>query len=365
MSTSPIDAPLTLSSPPTGSGSKDVNKPFKVRSELLASTRLASKAQLLHHTRSLSIQVIAHEVFLLVIACTKCFAVANKDPPMIGILGGGNVGTTVIMTLLANGYRAERMALSTRQPDRIPRCEALKAPSALPMFQLVPRYYDNARLARESDILIFCMPPSQLKSVTIQIRHSLAANAGAPPLVISALCGVTDHTLSKACGSQAVVRVQPEVTKIASLWHEQHEEHADEEQPVDTRLASLSMNLPDYQKGMAGRDQQLLPLRLAAEAIAPQREDVRNLMQAFCLLCRRAWSQAMSTEGIGKVLFGDKNEVVMESLGQVLSDSNGEQQRQNEDSNNPFVSSNWPLEWEQDLVDLQAQLALHALQHST
>ncbi|ETL26494.1 hypothetical protein L916_19847 [Phytophthora nicotianae] len=73
----------------------------------------------------------------------------------------------------------------------------------------------------------------------------------------------------------------------------------------------------------------------------------------------------MSTEGIGKVLFGDKNEVVMESLGQVLSDSNGEQQRQNEDSNNPFVSSNWPLEWEQDLVDLQAQLALHALQHST
>ncbi|ETN15469.1 hypothetical protein PPTG_06736 [Phytophthora nicotianae INRA-310] len=332
MSTSPIDAPLTLSSPPTGSGSKDVNKPFKVRSELLASTRLASKAQLLHHNRSLSIQVIAHEVFLLVIACTKCFAVANKEPPMIGILGGGNVGTTVIMTLLANGYRAERMALSTRQPDRIPRCEALKAPSALPMFQLLRQ--------------------CTLKSVTIQIRHSLAASAEAPPLVISALCGVTDHTLSKACGSQAVVRVQPEVTKIASLWHEQHEEHADEEQPVDARLASLSMNLPDYQQGMAGRDQQLLPLRLAAEAIATQREEVRNLMQAFCLLCRRAWSQAMSTEGIGKVLFGDKNEVVMESLGQVLSDSNGEQQRQNEDSNNPFVSSNWPLEWEQDLVDL-------------
>ncbi|ETK73056.1 hypothetical protein L915_19964 [Phytophthora nicotianae] len=47
----------------------------------------------------------------------------------------------------------------------------------------------------------------------------------------------------------------------------------------------------------------------------------------------------MSTEGIGKVLFGDKNEVVMESLGQVLSDSNGEQQRQNEDSNNPFHST--------------------------
>ncbi|EEY62804.1 uncharacterized protein PITG_15227 [Phytophthora infestans T30-4] len=297
-------------------GSKEPNKPFEIRAELLASTRLAPKTQLLYHTRSLSIQVIAHEVFLLILACTKCFAAANREPPLIGILGGGNVGTTVLMTLLANGYRADRMALSTRQPDRIPRCEALKAPSALPMFQLVPRYYDNARLARESDILILCMPPSQLKSVTIQIRHALAANADAPPLVVSALCGVTHHTLSKACGSQAVVRVQPDVVKIASQWR------------------------------VADRDQQPLSLRLAAEAIAPQREDVRNLVEAFCLLCRRAWGDEMSPAVLGHVLFGDKSAMHVEN------------------TNVPLVVSSWPLEWEHDLTDLQKQLAVHTLQHS-
>ncbi|KAF4027477.1 NADP oxidoreductase coenzyme F420-dependent [Phytophthora infestans] len=367
--TSPIDA---LSSPPAtapmANGSKEPNKPFEIRAELLASTRLAPKTQLLYHTRSLSIQVIAHEVFLLILACTKCFAAANREPPLIGILGGGNVGTTVLMTLLANGYRADRMALSTRQPDRIPRCEALKAPSALPMFQLVPRYYDNARLARESDILILCMPPSQLKSVTIQIRHALAANADAPPLVVSALCGVTHHTLSKACGSQAVVRVQPDVVKIASQWRDQHKENGEEEEETvcvpRSRVqvsTSLSQNLSEYQQGVADRDQQPLSLRLAAEAIAPQREDVRNLVEAFCLLCRRAWGDEMSPAVLGHVLFGDKSAMVLADLEREPLDS---KKQHVENTNVPLVVSSWPLEWEHDLTDLQKQLAVHTLQHS-
>ncbi|KAG2784885.1 hypothetical protein PC129_g9426 [Phytophthora cactorum] len=374
ISTSSLDAPLPLSSPPssapTGSGSsgKDLNKPFNIRAELLAPTRLPPKAQLLHYTRSVSNQVIAHEVFLLVLACTKYFVAANKEPPLIGVLGGGNVGTTVVMALLANGYRAERMALSTRQPDRIPRCEALKAPSALPMFQLVPRYYDNARLARESDVLVFCMPPSQLKSVAIQIRHALAANADSPPLVISALCGVTHQSLSKACGSQAVVRVQPDVMKIASLWSGQQEENDNKGEfasdfPNLVQMPSSILSSSDYQQKMADRDQQRLPLRLAAEAIAPQREDVRNLVQALCLFCRRAWTQDMSVVALGKVLFGDKSKTVMVTLGQVLSDINGEHQHQNEETVTPLVLTNWPVEWEQDLIELQKQLAAQALQN--
>lgn len=283
-STPPLgESPLPLASPsssaPAGSGgnSNDFNKPFTIRAELLAPTRLAPKAQLLLRSRSQSIQVIAHEVFLLVVACTKCFAAADNQPPRIGILGGGSVGSTVVMTLLANGYRAEWMALSTRQPDRIPRCEALKAPSALPMFQLVPRYHDNARLARESDVLVLCMPPSQLKSVAIQIRHALAANVDAPPLVISALCGVTHQSLSKACGSQAVVRVQPDVAKIASQWHDQqHQQNGKEEESTSVlpsrsqTPAGLSLNSADYLFNMSERDRQPLPLRLAAEAIGKQ-----------------------------------------------------------------------------------------------
>ncbi|KAL4174334.1 hypothetical protein KRP22_006272 [Phytophthora ramorum] len=276
MPSSPLAASLPRSPPPsapTGSG-KDLKKPFKIRAELLAPTRLAPKSQLLQHTRFLSIQVIAHEVLLMVLACTKCFAAAGNQPPRIGIVGGGSVGTTVVMTLLANGYRAEQIALSTRQPDRIPRCEALKAPSALPMFQLVPRYYDNARLARESDVLVLCMPPSQLKSVVIQIRHALAANSDAPPLVVSALCGVTHQSLSKACGSQAVVRVQPDVSKIASHWREGQEKQNDMKEPesispsrAQTSLDSAFEHGVTLQSAPASRDLEPLSLRLAVEAL--------------------------------------------------------------------------------------------------
>ncbi|KAG7381515.1 Pyrroline-5-carboxylate reductase 1, mitochondrial [Phytophthora pseudosyringae] len=372
--TSPIGSTLALSNPPpsvsagTGSSSKELNKPFKIRAELLTPTRLAPKAQLLLHTRSLSIQVLAHEVFLLVLACSKCFAAANKQPPRIGILGGGSVGTAVVMTLLANGYRAERMALSTRQPDRIPRCEALKAPSALPMFQLVPRYYDNARLARESDVLVLCMPPAQLKSVAIQVRHALAANADAPSLVISALCGVTHQSLSKACGSQAVMRVQPDVAKIARLWHDQQHQNDKEDDSTGTLSsrtqtpAGMPVSFADYQQNAGERDRQPLPLRLAAEAIAPHRDDVRNLLQAFAMFCRRAWNPDVRVDALDQVLFGGKSEIVIATIGQVSAgDSGGQQQEERVRAKTPLEVPTWPEEWEQDLNELQEQLAANAL----
>ncbi|KAL3664064.1 hypothetical protein V7S43_010950 [Phytophthora oleae] len=357
-------AAISPPSSPSGNGgtsndAKNVKKPFKIRAELLAPTRLAPKAQLLHHTRSLSIQVIAHQVLLLVLACTKCYTAASKDPPRIGVLGGGSVGTAVVMTILTNGYRADRIALSTRQPDRIPRCEALKAPSALPMFQLVPRYYDNARLARESDILVLCMPPSQLKSVTIQIRHALAANVKTPPLVISTLCGVTQQSLTKACGSEVVVRVQPDVAKIASQWHEQQQA----EEPVGSGAhiyVGLELNVAELH-----RDRQPLPLRLAAEAIAPQRVDIRDLVQAFALFCRRAWNESMGIEVPAHVLFGDKHEMVLTTLDQSVAETGSEQQNQEEEvvrAKTPLVVPSWPVEWEQDLAELQQQLVAHALQ---
>ncbi|KAG1689724.1 hypothetical protein DVH05_001930 [Phytophthora capsici] len=347
------------SSPPGNADAKNSNKPFKIRAELLAPTRLALKSQLLLHTRSLSVQVIAHQVLLLVLACTKCYATGSKDPPTIGVVGGGSVGVAVVMTILANGYQADRIALSTRQPDRVPRCEALKAPSALPMFQLVPRYYDNARLARESDVLVLCMPPAQLKSVAIQIRHALAANVKAPPLVISTLCGVTQQSLTKSCGSEAVVRVQPDVEKIASLWYKQQQA---EEELVGS-LAQISAGLP-VNVAELQRHRQPLPLELAAEATAAQREGIRALVKAFALFCRRPWGQNVGIEDVANVLFGDKSEMVLTSLGQSVEDTSEEHSQEEEigRTKTPLVTPSWPLEWEQDLAELQQQLVAHALQ---
>ncbi|KAG7381024.1 Pyrroline-5-carboxylate reductase 1, mitochondrial [Phytophthora boehmeriae] len=258
------------------------------------------------------------------------------------------------MTLLASGYRAAHVALSTRQPDRIPRCDALRAPSALPLLQSVPRYYDNARLARESDVLVLCMPPSQLKSVAIQVRHALAANVEAPPLVISALCGVTLQSLTKACGSQAVVRVQPDVAEIARQWQCPKDEEGQAQSLCGATATLPVVELTAIQQESAERSrQQRLPLRLAAEALAPHREDVRELYHAFVLFARRVSDQ----EGkLAEVLFGQQSDVVMAAL-----DSHADDERQKQQKT-AVETPSWPVEWEQDLAELQTRLAEHALE---
>ncbi|RLN38503.1 hypothetical protein BBJ28_00018855 [Nothophytophthora sp. Chile5] len=190
------------------------------------------------------------------------------------------------------------------------------------MFQLVPRYYDNARAARESDILVLCTPPSQLKSVAIQIRHALAASVDAPPLVVSTLCGVTRQSLSKACSSQSVVRVQPDVAKIASLWHEQEESDA-------------------------------------AANESSQREDVLLLLQALTALCRRVLDQENqdARRSAASVLFGGRSEAVM----MALAEDDEMQRQQEEKPRGTLVVPSWPAEWEQDLAELQARSAQKVL----
>lgn len=330
---SSLSPPLTAPGTSSG-GNNDGKKPFKIRAELLAPTRLSPKVQLLHHARSRVIQDISHQVLLLVLACAKCRAIAGKKPPLVGVIGGGHVGSAVVMALLATGYRADRIAVSTRQPDRLARCEALRAPSSVSMFQLVPRYYDNARVARESAILVLCMPPAQLKSVAIQIRHALAVDA-APTLVISTLCGVTLQSLSKAIGSQTVVRVQPDVAKITGPLQQDDQDEEPAQTPPGQDSAAIQQE--------AAVRRQVLPLRLAAEALAPHREDVERLYTA---VARVAGDQAGR---LPQVLFGAQAALVTAAL-----------QLEGGDSSLVEVPS-WPVEWEQDLAELQQSLAHAAL----
>ncbi|CEG36276.1 Pyrroline-5-carboxylate reductase [Plasmopara halstedii] len=343
--TSPSSLPTSLSCPTSPS-----SVPSK---KLLASTRLASKTQLLYHTRSIAIQVIAHEVYLLVLACTKCYAEIKKSPPQVGICGGGTVGATIVMTLLTNGYSSDRIAVSTRQPDRIPRCDALKSSLDMAMYQSVSRYYNNARLARESDVLILCMPPSHLKTLTIQIRHALAAHE---PLVISVLCGVTHQSLVKTCSSQIVVRVQPDVRKIASQWQEGN---SSVEKSVRSLVQPLVLNRFDDDQNLVKQNRQQL-IRLAAEAIVSERDDVRILLRAFRLFCHRIWRQDVEIEKLGHILFGDRSESVLIALKHLEIDINGEQ-KNHEEVKILSEAYNWLDSWNQDMNELQEQLAAHAL----
>lgn len=207
-------------------------EPFRVRAELYAPTRLAPEVFAVFRLRALVVDVVAHESLLLVLLAARSVLAANAirtgaaatsaalhsppttpQLPRVGILGGGHVGSAVALALLQHNYPRDRLAISTRQPERVPKCDALQSSQAQALYHSVLKYYDNARLGRESDVLVLCMPPSQLKSVAIQLKHALSVS-DAPTLVVSALCGVSRELLQKSCGSKLVARVKASVAEL-------------------------------------------------------------------------------------------------------------------------------------------------------
>lgn len=238
-------------------------EPFKVRAELYAPTRLAPKAYALFRARSLVTDVVAHECLLLVLLAAKS-AMLSTNPstaqlPRIGILGGGHIGCAVAMALLKHAYPVDRLTISTRQPERTPKCEALLPQNAaggslLPQFHAIAKYYDNARLSRESDVVVLCMPPSQLKSVVIQIKHALSVDAGPPTLVVSALCGATRELLQKSCGTKLVARAKVDVAKLTCGSCKGADESGDDLKEVDDGTASAVGNGPSSFVESAARE---------------------------------------------------------------------------------------------------------------
>lgn len=242
MSTTTTSSTLPSSSSPTTPTSKE-KEPFKVRAELFAPTRLAPKAYALFRARSLVTDVVAHECLLLVLLAAKIAMLSTNastsstaELPRVGILGGGHIGCAVVMALLKHAYPVDKLAISTRQPERTPTCEALLPQntcegSLLPQYHAITKYYDNARLSRESDVVVLCMSPSQLKSVAIQIKHALGVgvNEAPPTLVISVLCGVSRELLQKSCGTKLVARAKVNVAKLTAAAASKGEDEDDDD----------------------------------------------------------------------------------------------------------------------------------------
>lgn len=88
---------------------------------------------------------------------------------------------------------------------------------------------------------------------------------------------------------------------------------------------------------------------------------MRNLLQAFCLLCRRVCGQEVPVNTLGHILFGDKSARVLTALKYAEVDANGEE-KQHKEVKSTLEVSKWRVEWDQDLIELQEQLAARALQ---
>ncbi|KAJ0397943.1 hypothetical protein ATCC90586_009373 [Pythium insidiosum] len=201
---------------------------FQVRAELLAPSRFAPRVLELHRTRALVTDVIAQQCWAIVllhrtralvtdVIAQQCWAIVlvlatlhrcigKRDTlPRVGIIGAGHIGSAVAMALLGAQYPAHRISISTRQPDRVLRCDSLVTPAQQKRFQEIHRVYDNVRVSRDADVLILCMPPTQLKSVSMQIKHALSVG-DSTTVVLSVLSGTTLDMLQKSCGTRLVMR---------------------------------------------------------------------------------------------------------------------------------------------------------------
>ncbi|KAF0683537.1 Aste57867_24394 [Aphanomyces stellatus] len=172
------------------------NEITKLDPHLFSPRRLSSRIQPLFNGRTLVVRAIAHQClyFTLVVHRLRGF---TGRATQVGIIGGGRVGVEIAQALLDAKWSPRDLAISTRQPED-PRWMAR-------VDTQVARYHDNVKLAQESDVVILAMPPSQLTSVGIQIKHALSQ---ADVVLVSVLAGVGLERVSKVCGSTCTLQTR-------------------------------------------------------------------------------------------------------------------------------------------------------------
>ncbi|MBK1643263.1 pyrroline-5-carboxylate reductase [Thiocapsa imhoffii] len=116
----------------------------------------------------------------------------------IAFIGGGNMATSLIAGLVADGYDGATLNVSDPRPERL---------------ELLHNRYGVATFARNSDAvagadtLLLCLKPLQAAEVC---REIAAAAAVRSPLVISVMAGVPEQALQYWLGGQPpIVRAMP------------------------------------------------------------------------------------------------------------------------------------------------------------
>ncbi|AWX33213.1 pyrroline-5-carboxylate reductase [Methanosphaera sp. BMS] len=112
----------------------------------------------------------------------------------IGIIGAGNIGQSLIIKLLKEGYPEENIKLTYRG--------SIFTFEKIYDNNLVDMISDNSRIVEESDILILSVPPQAFKQIgDFGLKED--------NLVISFMAGISIDEIKKQTGSDNVVRVMP------------------------------------------------------------------------------------------------------------------------------------------------------------
>ena len=118
--------------------------------------------------------------------------------PFIGFIGGGNMASSLIAGLVRQ--ESAGSALGVAEPD----VEKWRHLAAFPDLLTTT---DNARIARQADVLILAVKPQILRDVCQALREPLA---GRNPLVISIAAGIGSQALGRWLSpSLPIVRAMP------------------------------------------------------------------------------------------------------------------------------------------------------------
>lgn len=116
----------------------------------------------------------------------------------IGFIGGGNMTTSLVGGLLADGISGKQIWVSDQDPEKLDRLSS--------RFN-INCCQQNAELVKQVDVLVFAVKPQVLKSVALDVKDAVLENK---PLSISIAAGVRVDDLDKWLGSNnAIVRSMP------------------------------------------------------------------------------------------------------------------------------------------------------------
>jgi pyrroline-5-carboxylate reductase len=116
----------------------------------------------------------------------------------IAFIGGGNMATSLVAGLVADGYAPDSLQVADPNPERR---RMLQARYGVRVFA------DNRDALGEADTLVLCVKPQLAAQVCAEIADAVTARA---PLVLSIMAGVPEQALQRWLGgSLPVVRAMP------------------------------------------------------------------------------------------------------------------------------------------------------------
>lgn len=125
----------------------------------------------------------------------------------ICFIGGGNMATSLIGGLIAQGHSADSIRVS--DPNESQR-------NQLEQQFSIKSFADYAPAMADADIVVLAVKPQIMKDVALNISSSIASDA--PPLFVSIAAGINLFSLQSWLGEdQAIVRCMPNTPSLIQL----------------------------------------------------------------------------------------------------------------------------------------------------